>query len=859
MKARLEPGSRVVIAGGGPAGSLFALHLQHQARLAGLSLDVTLYEPRSFPDPGASGCNMCAGILSSRLLRDLARLDLSVPDEVVMSRIRGYSLHTRCGTVEVDQPHPLEPILAVYRGGGPDGYGEASFDQFLLRAAERRGVARVTGAVEDVYLGQPRPRVKVAGVEDEVDLLVLATGVNSALTSRLPHPYDPPPTERMVQIELVASAEQIAESLGGRVHVFLLPGGHLHFGTLIPKGGHINVSVLGRGPEPMRVEDFIDQPLVREWLPAGASADCRCRPKIAVGAARHPFAERVVAVGDAAVSRLYKDGIGAASVTARHAAITVVRHGVAEGDFERHFSPLQRKLARDNRRGRVLLGLNHRVKDSRAFFELQTRVLSDERSAPYPARLMDRINWGMFTGAYTYSQILGMALSPRLWWSVARAALRTESRPMIEQGSSASAPAARASRVLVLGGGFAGVNTMLRLERMLGRDADVELTLVSDENFFLFTPMLHEAVSGGIETRHIAVPIRRLRGDRRFEFMQATVESIDLDGRRVHTSRGPMDYDVLVLALGSTTDTRAIAGKEQHVFGLKSLTDAVRLRNQVIRVFEAAAAGEPDGAALLTFVVVGGGITGVQTSADVNELARRFLPREYTGIHPWRVRVLLLHEGPELVPELDAKLRRAARETLEKQGVEVRLRTRVADVGEGFVELDDGTRIDSQTVIWTPGIVASPVVAALDGEHDDIGRIKVDPHYQLPEHPEVFVLGDSAHQLDPRTGEGLIPTAHIAVRQPKAVAHNVRALLRGGDMRTWRYHHMGQMVALGPRAALAEVFGIKVHGFATRLLWQSAYSSLMAGGAYNKVRVATDWLLGLAFGRDSTLLRGEWR
>jgi NADH:ubiquinone reductase (H+-translocating) len=859
MPARLEPGSRVAIAGGGPAGSLFALHLLHQARLVGLPLQVTLYEPRRFPDPGASGCNMCAGILSSRLLRDLARLDLRVPDEVVMSRIGGYSLHTRCGTVEVDQPHPLEAILAVYRGGGPGGRGDRSFDEFLLGAAVDRGVERIAEAVEDVYLGRPRPRLKVAGEEVEVDLLVLATGVNSSLTTRLPHPYDPPPTERMVQVELVAGVDPVAESLGGRVHVFLLPGGRMHFGTLIPKGAHINVSVLGRGADPMRVEEFLEQPLVRRLLPEGARADCRCRPRIAVGAARHPFAERVVAVGDAAVSRLYKDGIGAASVTSGRAATTAIRHGVGAAEFARHYHPLQSQLARDNRRGRLLLGLNRRMKDSRAFFGLQSHVLAQERSAPYPARLMDRINWGMFTGAYTYSQILGMALSPRLWWSFARAALRPWEGSMATDGPAAPAAPRRRTRVLVLGGGFAGVNTMKRLERTLGRDPGVALSLVSDENFFLFTPMLHEVVSGGIETRHIAVPIRRLRGDRRFDFVRASVQSVDLNARRVHTTRGPLDYDALVVALGSTTDMRAIEGREEHVFELKTLAHAVRLRNQIIRVFEAAAAGEPDGDALLTFVVVGGGITGVQTAADVNEQARRFLPREYTSIHPWRVRVLLLHEGADLVPELHPRLRRAARETLEKQGVEVRLRTRVSDVDEGTVELEGGTRIRARTVIWTPGIVANPVVAAMRAPHDDIGRVHVDAHYRLAEHPEVFVLGDAAHQLDPATGEPLMPTAHIAVRQPGAVAHNVQALLRGTPMRTWRYHHMGQMVALGPRAALAEVFGIKLRGFATRLLWQSAYSALMAGGPYNKARVATGWALGLLFGRDSTLLRGHRR
>ena len=409
-------------------------------------------------------------------------------------------------------------------------------------------------------------------------------------------------------------------------------------------------------------------------------------------------------------------------------------------------------------------------------------------------------------------------------------------------------------RVVILGAGFAGVTTALKVEKKLGRDPDVTITLVSDENFFLFTPMLHEVASGHIETRHIAEPIRRLRGKRRFEFVQADVKSVDLARKVVVTHRGEMPYDVLVLALGSVTDYDAIRGKKHHVLGLKSLTDAMALRNHVIRMFERAAASESEPSRALTFTVVGGGITGVQAAADVNDLVRRALPREYVSIHPDSIRVILIQDHDSVLPEMHPRLARAARQTLEDSGIEVMTGTTVTDVGEGWVQVDGCRQIATDTIVWTPGIKANPVVASLPVERDSIGRVKVNDFLEVPGYPGVYAMGDNAHQPHHLSGQPLPPTAHIAIRQPRAAAHNVVAYLRVGQPRPYRYWHMGLMVSLGPRTAMADVMGVRVHGFAARLLWQAAYSTLMKG-RYNQVRVITDWGLGMIFGRDSTLLR----
>ncbi|MCL4535026.1 MAG: FAD-dependent oxidoreductase [Bacteroidetes bacterium] len=858
--ARLVTGSQVAIVGGGPAGSFFALHLLNHARRRNLDLRITLYEEKSFLESGKAGCNMCAGILSSSLVRNLSCLGLELPDSVVLSRISAYCLHTPFGTIETPQPDPRATILSVYRGSGPRGAlfeRGVSFDGFLLQKAVEQGVELAQGTVSSIAFAAPgeRPRVVFRGAEREFDLVVLACGVNSRLLQHMPPPYKPPPTQRMAQDELQLGAEGVASALENKVHVFLLPNTGLVFGTLIPKGEYINVSLLSRGPAPMTVQEFLAHPIVRDVLPAGHKRSCGCVPLVPLGPASHPFGERFVAVGDAAVSRLYKDGIGTAFQTARQAALTAVEHGVAEDSFRRHYQPTFQELSDDNRYGRMLFAMHHYTSKSRHFFDIRARMLSAEQNKPYAQRCLDQITWGMFTGAYSYRSILQRTLWPSMWSEMLQAVFMP---PKVRAGGPASdLDAPHEKRVLVLGGGFAGVYTTLHLERALGRRPDISISLVSDENFFLFTPLLHEVATGGIETRHIALPIRRLRGKRLFSFVQAEVLSVDLASRTVHTSRGDMQYDVLVLALGSVTDRRALPGPDSRVFTLKTLRDGIVLRNHVIRMFEAASAMEGDPAPLVTFVVVGGGTIGVQLVAELRDFIYGSLLKEYTKISPESVRVILTQSDERILPEIDPELSSIARRVLEKQGVEVLTGTQVTRVRPNCVELNCGRVISTHTVVWAPGIVASPVVAALPVEKDAIHRVIVNEYLEVPSYPGVYALGDNAHFDDERMGQPLPPTAHIAVRQPKVVAANIVAELEGRPKQPYRYRHMGQIIALGPRSAVAEIYGFRTHGFLTRLVRMVAYSAVMMG-RYNRIRVFTDWLLGLFFGRDSTLLRVRW-
>jgi len=857
---RLDQNSQVVVVGGGPAGSLFALHLLEQARRAGLQLGVTIHEPRSFTAAGAKGCNMCAGILSAAFVHNLARLNLAPPPGVIMGRIGSYQLHTEHGSLEVKQPHPLEPILAVYRGGGPDRNAvaaQASLDAFLLERAIERGAQLEPGAVDQVHLDGERPVLVKGGQQSSCDLLVLATGVNARLTRQLPPPYTPPPTRKMMQVELTGDPEQISEALGSQVHVVLVPGSRLDFGTLIPKGEHVTVCLLGRGRRPMGMDEFLDLDITRRILPPGLVRACRCQPRIAAGPARRPFGQRWVVVGDAAVARHYKDGIGSAFETARVAAHTAVWHGVSRRAFTRHYRPLCRRMAADNRYGRLLFAMHRAVKDSPRFLSAQVRILHSEQNAPYPARRLHPVTWGMYTGAHSYRGIFLRALSPRLWLMMARYGLMPKLRPVGGPGGELVCTEGPRARILVLGGGFAGVHTALRLEKALRREPGVSITVVSDQNYTLFAPMLHEVASGRIETRHIAIPIRRLRGDRYFKFIQARISSVDLERKVVHCSRGELSYDRLVLALGSVPDRSQLTDEASHVLELKTLRDAIVLRNHLIRCFETAANMAEDPAPWLTFVVVGAGAPGVQAAAELCDFVGRSLPGEYVTIHARSIRVLLVQRDSALLPELHPSLVRAAIRTLESMRVELLTGTAVTAVGPGWVELNSRERVHTRTVVWTPGVRANPVVAALPVDKDDKGRVRVDSGLELPGHPGVFAMGDNA-DLRRADGGELPPTAQLTTEQPRVVAANLVASLLGGPRESYRHRQLAQMVSLGARSALVELLGMRFHGYLARLMWLIVHARLIEG-YYNRLRVVSDWLLTSIFGLDSTLLRVDWK
>lgn len=416
-------------------------------------------------------------------------------------------------------------------------------------------------------------------------------------------------------------------------------------------------------------------------------------------------------------------------------------------------------------------------------------------------------------------------------------------------------------RILILGGGFAGVHAAQELERALPRDVAAQITIVNRDNFVLFTPMLHEVAASDLDITHIVNPIRRLV--RRSALFVGEVEAIDLPRQRVvvrHSTSGhrhELAYDHLVLALGAVTNFFGLPGLEARALTMKTLADAIALRNRLIQVmeeadFECAAADQRR--ELLTVLVAGGGFAGVETVAAANEFVREAI-RSYPRLTEDMIRLVLVHSGPGILPELDHGLGAYAARVLARRGVDIRLHTRVTGVTAEGVSLSDGTTIPAQTIVWTAGTSPSPLLAGLPCalEH---GRVVADDCMRVPAWPGVWALGDCAMVPDRTSGKACPPTAQHALRQGKVVARNIAAAIRGESPRPFVFSTLGQLAAIGRRTGVANILGWNFHGFVAWWLWRTIYLSKLPGFD-RKVRVAMDWTLDLLFAKDIVQLPAE--
>jgi NADH dehydrogenase len=413
---------------------------------------------------------------------------------------------------------------------------------------------------------------------------------------------------------------------------------------------------------------------------------------------------------------------------------------------------------------------------------------------------------------------------------------------------------ARTRRVVILGGGFAGLNTARHLEQLLGGLDDVEITLVNRDNYSLFTPMLAEVAASGIEPGHIVNPIRTFL--RRTKFREGIVKRIDLDAHQIETQHPNaheatiLEYDRLVIALGAVTNYRGVPGVEQHAFALKTMADAQEVRDQVLDVLEQAAlVEEPTGrACLLTLVIAGGGFSGAELTGALEDFVDRAL-RFYPSIGRDEVRIILVHPGPTLLPEVGEELGEYARVDLEKRGVDVRVNTKVTAATAHSVTLDSGETIPTHTLVWTAGTAPSPVLRALPCHRDGRGALVVDACLELPNYPGVFALGDCALVPDVRSGKPYPPTAQHAIREAKTAAINVAASLGVGEMREFVFDAIGSLAVLGHRTAVAEIKGRRFSGFPAWWMWRTVYWGKLPR-MDRRIRVAVDWTLDLFFPAD---------
>ncbi|MFN2571015.1 MAG: NAD(P)/FAD-dependent oxidoreductase [Gemmatimonadales bacterium] len=390
--------------------------------------------------------------------------------------------------------------------------------------------------------------------------------------------------------------------------------------------------------------------------------------------------------------------------------------------------------------------------------------------------------------------------------------------------------------VVVVGGGFGGLNAARALRRVA-----VNVVLLDRNNYHLFQPLLYQVATAGLEPEQIAKPVRAiLRGQKNFDFRLVDVRGVDVAQRRLDTSAGPIDYDFLVLSPGGETNFFGLESLQQNGLGLKDIPDAVAIRNHVLTCFEQAML-EPDPdrrRATLTFVVVGGGPTGVEMAGALSELIRLVLVKDYPRLNIKDVRILLLEATDRLLAAMPERLREAAGRTLWRKWIEVRFNAAVADFSGERVRLKSGEMIPAHTVIWAAGVRASRLNAALGVPAARQGRIAVEPTLQVPGHPEVFIIGDAAYHEE--NGVPMPMVAPVAIQMGKWVAGNIARALEGKPLAPFRYRDQGTLATIGRNAAVAHVFGINWSGFPAWVMWLVVHIVQLIGFR-NKLFVLLNW------------------
>lgn len=394
-----------------------------------------------------------------------------------------------------------------------------------------------------------------------------------------------------------------------------------------------------------------------------------------------------------------------------------------------------------------------------------------------------------------------------------------------------------APTVVVVGAGFGGLRAARKLRR-----APVHVVLLDRHNYHLFQPLLYQVATAGLEPEQIARPVRAiLRRQRNFAFRLSEVTGVHLAERRLETTSGALSYDYLILAIGGETNFFGLGGIARHGFGLKDVPDALRIRHEVLRNFELAIL-EPDAGrrrAYLTFVVVGGGPTGVEMAGSLSELIRLVLAKDYPRLNLNDTRVLLLEAADRLLAAMPPRLGAAAADTLWHKHVEVRFGAAVADFDGEQVRLQSGEVIPARTLIWAAGVQAASVRGGLDGlATGRLGRIVVEPTLQVPGHPEVFVIGDAAY-LE-HDGQPLPMMAPVAIQQAATAALNITRLLARRPLEPFRYRDPGSLATIGRNAAVAHIKGIQVTGFVAWVVWLVIHLIQLIGFR-NKIVVLLSW------------------
>lgn len=396
----------------------------------------------------------------------------------------------------------------------------------------------------------------------------------------------------------------------------------------------------------------------------------------------------------------------------------------------------------------------------------------------------------------------------------------------------------QAEKVVIVGGGFGGIMAAKKL-RSSGR----RVTLIDKTNHHLFQPLLYQVATAALSPGDIALPIRAILGKRSgVRVLLGNVTEVDREGRRVILEKGePVSYDKLVLAPGAQYDYFGNEEWETHAPGLKTISDALQVRERILLSLEQAEQlsdpklREP----YLTYVIIGGGPTGVEMAGAIAEIAKRTMMRDYTSFSKNETRIFLVEAGERILNGYPEHLSEKARETLEEMGVRVLLNTPVTEIGENRVHFGEGA-IDTPNIIWAAGVAASPLLDSLDAKRDRTGRVHVNPDLTLPGHPEIFVVGDAAH-LEEEDGEPLPALAPVAMQQGSYVGRILSKQIPPAERTPFHYRDKGTMATIGRAKAVADIRGFTFSGFPAWLLWSFVHILFLIGFR-NRFRVFIEWV-----------------
>jgi len=405
--------------------------------------------------------------------------------------------------------------------------------------------------------------------------------------------------------------------------------------------------------------------------------------------------------------------------------------------------------------------------------------------------------------------------------------------------------------IVIIGGGFGGIYTAKRLLKLFKRDKFIEIVLINTTNYFIFTPMLHEVATGGLNRRSVIEPIREVIKSENFRFIKEQVKKIDLKRKEIKGKNICIPYDYLIMATGSKTQYFGTLGAEKYTLPLKTMVDASRIKNHVIECFEKVIRTPIQAEQALTIVIVGGGPTGVELAAEMVEFVEQTLARTYPNLSKYEPKVILINSGDELLKHAHPKVRKAAYGRLVKQGVDVFLNARVTKVTKDGITLNTHKKIKTDTVIWATGVTPNAVSMTPD-ILDKRGHVPVNKFLYNEEFSKVFALGDCALQIDPNTDAPVPNLAQVATGQAKVCADNIFRRITGAKpLDEYSFKSKGFLVSVGSHYAIAEIKGFHFSGFFAWWLWRTIYLMKLLSFK-NKLRTAFDWTLDLFYDRDIT-------